>query len=171
MIFLFQFKETSLKGTHNRQWVCPSGSWRSVCPCWKPHRWVSAHPPPGRPCGSCWTWLSSHHCLPTDREHIWQFSEGTDSLGLWHCHSYKEQKKRKLRKKKRQKQPTVVHLGEYRWQISRCNNWCCAWSVINKHIHLTLCCKLSKASFCTCLIAAMPMQHIWLLKLLLGWLL
>lgn len=80
-----QLKETRLKLAHSRHWACRLGSWRSVCPRWKPHRWVSAHPPRGRPCGSCWTWLSSHHCLPADGKHTWQFSRGTGSLGLWQC--------------------------------------------------------------------------------------
>lgn len=93
LIFAFFF--TELKNsrpwwdqpTHRRQWAWQSWSWRSACPCWKPHRWVPPRPPPERPCGSCWTWLSSHHCLPADREHTWQFRRGTGSLGACHCHS------------------------------------------------------------------------------------
>ena len=62
--------------THSTQWAWSSGSWRSMCPCWRPHRWAWAHPPPWRPGGSCWTWLSSHHCLPTDTKHTWQSGRG-----------------------------------------------------------------------------------------------
>lgn len=68
--------------THIRQWSLHWWSWRSAFPCWKPHRWVPTRPRPETPCGSCWTWLSSHHCLPADREHRWQFRPGTDSLPM-----------------------------------------------------------------------------------------
>lgn len=125
-------------GTHSRRWVWRFGSWRSVCPCWKPHRWVSAHPPPERPCGSCWTLLSSHHCLPADIEHIWQFRQGNGqpwSLALSFLLKRDWEKQRK-------KQLTIFCLGEYGWQISRCNNWCGARSVISIFIWHSLLCTL-----------------------------
>lgn len=129
----FNCRVKTIWPTHNRQWVCPSGSWRSVCPCWKPHRWVSAHPPLERPCGSYWIWLSSHHCLPADRKHIWQFRQGADSLCLWHCHSNKSKEKNERDKNN----PLQFVLANAFGKLVAVITNVVRWSVINRHIRPT----------------------------------